>query len=594
MSLWRRLWYTAMAHPSRAVEAMYWFATGRRQRARNRLRLGIADSAHAYRLWQEEAEPPRMNAAQIAAQVAQWDQPPRISVIVHLRDRLRAAAITRMLAALAVQSYPHWELVLVCARGIQTPRLAHAPRIVLTAEHTNSPARAIAIAMQAASGDHILPLAEEAQLTSDALFHLAAAMRDNSGACVAYADQDECAEGAKRQAYWFKPQWNPDLFLAQDYLSGICLIRADAVRAHLPLHPARADAAVYALLLAITGGKGAQVLHVPRVLAHLPSAQARRGVSAQDAPARAAAVARHVMNAGGVARIGPHGTVGVEWPLPDPPPLVSILIPTRDGLDLLRLCITGVLHHTDYPAIEVLIIDNGSVQADTLDWLDRITADPRVRVLRDDGPFNFAALNNGAAAQARGEYLCMLNNDIEVLEPGWLTALMRQAVRPHVGAVGARLLYEDGSVQHAGVTIGLGDAAGHAHRFERGDDPGYFARSHAQHSVSAVTAACLVVARHKFAAVGGFDAEHLAVAFNDVDLCLKLRAAGWTNIYEPAAELIHHESKSRGRDTSPQHIARYRAELAVLQRRWGTVDHVDPLHHPQLDRMSERYRLKLP
>jgi GT2 family glycosyltransferase len=171
---------------------------------------------------------------------------------------------------------------------------------------------------------------------------------------------------------------------------------------------------------------------------------------------------------------------------------------------------------------------------------------------------------------------------------------MRQAVRPEVGAAGAKLLYEDGTIQHAGVVIGLGQAAGHAHRYQRNDEPGYFARPHVAHCASAVTAACLVVAKAKFDAVGGLDETNFAVAFNDVDLCLKLERAGWHNIYVPQAVAIHHESKSRGRDFLPANIDRYMGELAVLQDRWATPGYSDPLHHPHLDKGAETYVIQVP
>jgi GT2 family glycosyltransferase len=192
-------------------------------------------------------------------------------------------------------------------------------------------------------------------------------------------------------------------------------------------------------------------------------------------------------------------------------------------------------------------------------------------------------------AAARGDYLCLLNNDTEVIAPEWLDEMMRQACRPQVGAVGAKLHYPDGSIQHAGVVIGMGNAAGHAHRLLRDEEPGYFAQAHIAREATAVTAACLVVEKRKFVAVGGLDEEHLAIAYNDVDLCLKLREAGWTNMYVPTARLYHHESVSRGDDFSPEHNARYRAELRVLQERWRTDVRTDPLHHPMLDRSTDQY-----
>jgi GT2 family glycosyltransferase len=309
--------------------------------------------------------------------------------------------------------------------------------------------------------------------------------------------------------------------------------------------------------------------------------------------ARVAAVERHLGPLGGKAAAGPFDSVKAIWPLPPHVPKVSIIIPTRDKADLLRACVESVLHSTDYPHYEVLVVDNGSSDPDALAYLERIRTRPNVRILSYDHPYNYSAINNFAAAHAAHPYLCLLNNDTEVIAPEWLTEMMRYAVRPDVGAVGAKLLYDDGSIQHAGVVIGICEAAGHAHRFERPGDPGYFAQPHLTHTVSAVTAACLVVEKSKFNAVGGLDADRLAVAYNDVDLCLKLEQAGWRNIYVPHALLLHHESKSRGQDMAPRHIERYMRELEVLQERWKTKTYVDPRHNRNLDRYSESFILRL-
>jgi O-antigen biosynthesis protein len=200
---------------------------------------------------------------------------------------------------------------------------------------------------------------------------------------------------------------------------------------------------------------------------------------------------------------------------------------------------------------------------------------------------------NFAARESRGELLCLLNNDTEVLGAAWLTELVRYAVRPHVGAVGAKLLYRDGSIQHAGIVIGIGDAAGHAHRSLPAGDPGYFRMAHVPHYVSAVTAACLVIDKSKFDLVGGFD-EELAVAFNDVDFCLKVKAAGWQNVYVPHAVLLHYESKSRGNDASRRNASRFRRELQLLQERWATKTYDDPVHNPNLDRYNETFVVNMP
>jgi GT2 family glycosyltransferase len=208
-------------------------------------------------------------------------------------------------------------------------------------------------------------------------------------------------------------------------------------------------------------------------------------------------------------------------------------------------------------------------------------------------PYNYSAVNNFAVQHSAGQFICLLNNDTEIVEEEWLCEMMRYASKPEIGAVGAKLLYDDGSIQHAGVVIGLGTAAGHAHRFLPDGEPGYFNMAHLPHYVSAVTAACLVVSKSKFLEVGGLDEETFAIAFNDVDLCLKLQASGWKNVYVPYAVLIHHESKSRGSDLSAKNIERYSRELSSLQERWGTKGYQDPLHNPNLDKSSETYVLRV-
>ncbi|MDE2303322.1 MAG: glycosyltransferase family 2 protein [Sphingomonadales bacterium] len=583
---------TLMWRPRQALEALYWHVTGRRVRARNRLRINGAQSPFAYQLWIEsiegEAAPPALAGQESLQQ-------PLFSVIFHDSPDLLPGQRERSLAALCGQCWQQWELVLIRAPGSPAPFALDVPRLTLVPGLAESDAEALAAGIAAANGAFVLPLPAGAVLPPHALLRYAGALADDTGAVeVIYGDQDEISARGHRARPWFKPRWNPEMFLAQDYISDACVIRTTRARAALPLGPAATGAASYALLLAIarpeTLGEPvpARIVHLPQVLAHLPA----RGLAARQ-DARAAAVAAHLAGRAAAVRPGAFGSIRVDWPLPEPAPLVSIIVPTRDQLRLLRNCVNGVLTRTRYRPFEVIIVDNGSREPETLAYLARVADNPQVRVLAYDAPFNFSAINNFAARHAQGRYLCLLNNDIEIIDENWLGALMRQAVRPEVGAAGAKLLYEDGTIQHAGVVIGLGEAAGHAHRFQRDDDPGYFARAHVAHRASAVTAACLVVEKAKFEAVGGFDEDHLAVAFNDVDLCLKLDRAGWCNLYVPQAVAVHHESKSRGRDFLPANIDRYMSELAVLQERWATRDYRDPLHHPHLDEYSETYVIQL-
>jgi GT2 family glycosyltransferase len=372
--------------------------------------------------------------------------------------------------------------------------------------------------------------------------------------CVAYADDDIIDHRASRRAPHFKPDWNAELFRCHDYLSGACICRLDKQE----LQDLASDADWPRQLVARGVAKGG-VVHLRRILHHRRARPVPDGLPSPTIPANL--------------------------------PLVSIVIPTRNRVDLLRTCIAGV-RRTNYPITEIIVVDNDSDDPETLTYLSEQEA-TGARILRYAGEFNYSAINNYAVAHARGELLCLLNNDIEVLSPDWLPIMATQALRPDVGAVGAQLLYPDGRIQHAGVVIGMGNAAGHAHRFLRPEDEGYFRRHALPQFISAVTAACLVVAKERFLAVGGLDEENFKVAFNDVDLCLRLNQRGWQSLYEPRAVLVHHESVSRGFDRDPVGAARFAGELAALQRIWRTDVVHDPFHHPELSRATEQFALAL-
>jgi GT2 family glycosyltransferase len=273
-------------------------------------------------------------------------------------------------------------------------------------------------------------------------------------------------------------------------------------------------------------------------------------------------------------------------------PLVSIIIPTRDALELVSVCIDSLLSKTNYGHFEVIVVDNGTTDSAALGYLDGVRRVERVRVLRDDRPFNFSALNNRAVEQASGRVLCLLNNDIEIIEPGWLTQLVAHAVRPDVGCVGAKLLFPDDTIQHAGVLLGLHGLAGHPYRRMSARHPGYYGRLTVTHGISAVTAACLVVERDIYRKLGGFD-EQLAVAFNDVDFCIKVREAGYRNVMVPTVALVHHESATRGLDQARLKRQRFMREVERMKERWGGLLYDDPHYSPHLSLEHDDYSLRI-
>jgi len=283
----------------------------------------------------------------------------------------------------------------------------------------------------------------------------------------------------------------------------------------------------------------------------------------------------------------------VVYDLPDPAPLVSLIIPTRDHVELLEKCVASVRYHTSYFPAEIIVVDNGSVEREARAYLEKLAAEPDTRVVNVAGEFNFSRLINRGAKEARGEILAFLNNDTEATEASWLREMVSHAVRKEVGAVGARLWFPNGTLQHGGVITGLGGVASHAfHRFPAQPPPRLNRTFILTQNYSAVTAACMAVRREVFENVHGFD-EALAANFNDVDFCLRLRERGWQIVWTPYANLIHRESASRGVASFDQK-ARVQEELEWMNAKWGDQLHHDPFYSPNLSLILPGFDLAFP
>lgn len=572
--------------PSKALQIAWWWITRRRVRALGQLRAAAAALPDIYQLWLHFNERPD-NEAMPSALVNGIRVCP--SLAVHLHLTLGAEASARSV----LRQLPNdWRLYVTLGdsdmAGDTLLTLADH-RVVVLPDTFVSRAAAIVGVLKIAREAFLIPLRSDCLMTPGALAAFAQAAISGDPA-VLYADQDELSAVGKREKPWLKPSWDEDLFFAQDYLSAACALpvaMSRKVDVTASISEDTPDAlAVYALLARLlTGPAALAVRHVPYVAVSTPSQAWQAEVAGR------AALVREIV--GLPVSVEAFGTLAIHRALPDPSPKVSVIVPTRDRLDLLETCVEGVLYCTDFPDIELIVADNDSIEPQTLAYFEKISRDPRVKVVRWPHPYNYSAVNNFAVAHAAGSYICLLNNDTEVIDPAWLREMVTQAARPGIGAVGARLFYPDRSIQHAGVVVGMGNAAGHAHRGLPEGHPGWFAQALVTREATAVTAACLVVAKDKFEAVGGLDEARLAIAYNDIDFCLKLRAAGWRNIYAADAVMIHHESKSRGLDFAPEHLARYMRELEVFQERWNTPGFADPTHHPALDPASEIYRLRL-
>ena len=427
----------------------------------------------------------------------------------------------------------------------------------------------------------------------------ARARRDPSLAAM-YCDEDVVDRDGRPLSVRLKPDWSPRLQAGTGYLGGLVLART--VSPLMPLQagiqPGSPDPGFRRGERGSVDVSGMKVGHVRRVLYHRPEPYRPRKGSTPAPQAEVTAEGRPRSTRDGGASVEARPPASPDRLAPQDEDvgssgghapdslmervLVSVVIPTRDRLDLLRLCVEGLRSRTAYPALDILIVDNGSEEPETLAYYVSLASDGRVRVLSRPDAFNFSALCNEGVAAARGEVVVLLNNDVEVIGPDWLDHLVAEAVRPEIGAVGARLLYPDGRLQHGGVAIGLGGAAGHVGRGRPGDEAGWLGRLAVPHEVSAVTGACLAVGRDTYRALGGLDAEHLPISFNDIDFCLKLRRAGYINLMVPAATLTHHESASRGRDVAGARQARAEREAAIFAERWLPAMRDDPYFHPGL------------
>ena len=447
------------------------------------------------------------------------------------------------------------------------------------------------VGLEAMVADWVFVLRNGDQLAHGALARIAEAARLHANADIIYGDHDMIDDRGHRHAPQFKPDWNLPLFYAHDYIGGVAAFRRDRALALGGFQSGPEGLEVEDLLLRMATASEAQVIHIPRILCH-------RRWAAEDKSFRPSAESRCQMLRAQFAKrhekaqveLDRFGHARVIWTLPKPEPLVSLIIPTRDRIDLLRPCIES-LRRTAYANLEILIVDNESRRKKTRSYLSGLSGDTRVRVLAHPGPFNFAAINNQAVRSARGTIVGFINNDVEVIEPGWLSELVSHAVRAEIGAVGALLLYPGGSVQHAGVIVGLQGLAGHAHRFFPSQHLGYMRRLQSAQYVAAVTAACLIVDKRKFDEVGGFDDVGFPVALNDVDLCLKLDAAGYRNYYSPYAKLLHKESASRAWDLSRARREAYKRECANFKRKWAHMLAGDPYYNPNLTRTTEDFAL---
>ena len=521
-------------------------------------------------------------------------------------DYLRQA-----IESVQAQVYPHWEICIAddaspnaAVRELLNELAAQDPRIKLVFREKNGHISAATnSALEIATGDYIALMDNDDLLPPHALAYMALAAHQHPQAGLIYSDEDKVTEDNVRQAPYFKCQFNYELFLSQNMISHFGVYRRSVLEEIGGFRVGYEGAQDWDLALRVIEKVGPEnIVHVPRVLYHWRIFPGSTALALEEKDyalkAQIESITSHLQRIGKpdtqvYPAPGIPGLLRIKHRLPDPLPLVSIVIPTRDRVELLSMCVNSILEKTAYPNYQIVVVDNGSTDEKALAYLDSIAKDERVKVIRADIPFNYSALNNLGVAQTDGEYLVLMNNDIEITQTDWLEEMLAFACQPDIGCVGAQLWYPNNTLQHGGVVLGIGGVASHAHKGIPRGNFGYFGRASAHQMFSAVTAACLMIRKSTYQAVDGFD-ETLKVAYNDVDFCLKVRAQGLRNLYNPFASFIHHESASRGSDQEGSNQQRLAAEAAIMKQRWGALIADDPAYSPNLTLLGDDFSMAWP
>lgn len=507
------------------------------------------------------------------------------------------------------QIYQNWELCIAddassdpTIRPILERFLREDERIKVVFRDQNGHISAASnSALELATGEWIALLDHDDRLSESALVLIAEAINTHPLAGLIYSDEDKIDELGNRSNPYFKCEFNIDLLRSQNMICHLGAYRGDLVRRLGGFRLGFEGSQDYDLALrTVELLDREQIVHVPHVLYHWrihpESTAMNSGIKSYAQNAGLKALREHLMrqSINATVELTPFLQYRIRYQIPAPHPKISLIIPTRNGLHLIRQCIESILNKTTYKNYEILVIDNGSDDPVVLNYFCSFEGNENVRVIRDDSPFNYSALNNRAVHQADGEFVVLLNNDVEVISPEWLDELLGLAVQPGRGAVGACLWYPDETLQHGGVVLGVGGVAGHAEKFLQRGDSGYFGRAGLVHGISAVTAACLLIKKSIYLEVGGLNESDLQVAFNDVDFCLKVREAGYQNVWTPFAELYHHESATRGFEDTPEKKARFVKESAYMKRIWGESLLKDPAYSANLTLHHEDFSLAWP
>lgn len=533
---------------------------------------------------------------------------PLFSLVVPLY-KTKPQYLREMIDSVTAQTYGNWELCMALAASGEED----AALLSILAEYAGRDARihyqvlpengGIAentnAALAMASGDYLVPVDHDDLVPENALYEFASAIRRDDAIDMLYSDEDKVSmDGRHFFEPHFKPDFDLDLLCSVNYICHLLAVRKD-VAERAGSYQSAFDGAQDLDFILRCSEQAKKIYHVPKILyhwrCHMDSTASNPESKLYAFEAGRRAIEEHYRRLGIPARVENASFYGMyrtiyEW---KEKPLVSIIIPNKDHAEDLKLCLDSIFEKSDYRNFEVVIVENNSTEPETFACYKELEAGhENVRVVYYEGGFNYSKINNFGAAACRGDYFLLLNNDTEMIDGGCIREMLGYCMREDVGIVGAKLLYADDTIQHAGVILGFGGTAGHAFIGKSRYDTGYFGRILCAQDYSAVTAACMMTKREAFEAVGGMT-EELAVAFNDVDYCLKVRKHGWLVVYDPYAEMHHYESKSRGYEDSPEKVERFNGEVEILLSRWRDwIEQGDPYYNPNLTLDNSDFSLR--
>ena len=554
-----------------------------------------------YQVWMAKHESESFN--EIVQGLKSFDHNPLISIVVPVYNpdkELLEACIESVLS----QSYGRWELCLADdkstkkhVKDVLEAYQAKDDRIKVVYRQKNGHiSEASNSALELASGEWTALLDHDDLLQQHALFYVVKALNENPKASFIYSDEDKVDEAGNRTDPHFKSDWNLDLLYSQNYVSHLGVYQTEIIKRIGGFRKGFEGSQDYDLLLRYSREiDQTNIVHIPRVLYHWRMVEGSTALASSGksytTDAGIKALQEHFSALGKQVKVqqGKHANIyKVDWAV-EGEPLVSLIIPTYNGHEITKQAIDSILDKSTYQNFEIILVDNNSDDPESLAYFDEISQHPKVTLLRYPHPFNYSAINNFAATKAKGSILGLINNDVEVITPEWLTEMVSHAQREDIGCVGAMLYYDNDTIQHAGVITGIGGVAGHSHKYFPRNHHGYFSRLNIVQNLSAVTAACLLVRKEVFEQVGGLNEKDLTIAFNDVDFCLKVQKAGYRNLWTPYAELYHYESISRGAEDNPEKVARFNKEIDYMQTTWATDKKRDICYSPNLTLAREDF-----